>query len=244
METFPNSNPTSERVPTLLPLGTAVLWVGCLVIGLVGLRLHYKRPVAAKAPPPPVEAKFLPVRIEPAPVAMVPKLQLSDAAPDRSPEPSPTPIPSAIEPAAPPLTAVAVPSAAVGFALPVEGPVRIVQPNRAVPIGPASSTGATPAPGLNRSAAISQPLTFGEGDGKQPAPTYPREAVLARQEGTVVVRLVVGEDGRVQSAEADEPSPWPLLNQSALRTVREQWQFRRGPKRTYTVPIQFQLQSR
>ena len=43
-------------------------------------------------------------------------------------------------------------------------------------------------------------LTFGEGEGDQPPPEEPPEAVRDGEEGTVVIRMTVGEDGRVQDA--------------------------------------------
>jgi TonB family protein len=86
-----------------------------------------------------------------------------------------------------------------------------------------------------------QPLVFGEGEGRQPAPEYPRQSVREGQEGVVVVRLSVDESGRVQFAEAVSPSPWALLNESAVHTVRDRWRFRAGPPRLYDVAIRFEL---
>jgi protein TonB len=132
------------------------------------------------------------------------------------------------------LLAVAEPSPAIAFALPVEGPVRVVEPAQAAFVRPA--TPVTPA-----SAPAAQPLTYGQGEGRQPAPSYPLAARRQGQEGTVLVRFTVGENGRVLAAEAAQPSPWPLLNDSALEAVRERWRFRPGPVRIYEVSIQFVL---
>ena len=52
-------------------------------------------------------------------------------------------------------------------------------------------------------------LTFGEGEGQQPPPEYPPKRLSTGQEGTVVVRLTVGEDGRVSDATAASPCSWP-----------------------------------
>ena len=103
------------------------------------------------------------------------------------------------------------------------GPVRIAPAGQAAPI----------------SAPIR--LTFGVGEGRQPPPEYPREAVLAQQEGTVVVVFTVGTNGRVTDAVATSPSPWEILNQAALRKIRQTWRFSQGPVRSYQVTIQFQL---
>ena len=86
-----------------------------------------------------------------------------------------------------------------------------------------------------------QRLTFGQGEGRQPSPEYPAQAIQQHQEGTVVVRLVVGENGQVSSAEATQPCPWPMLNEAALRAVRHQWRFPAGDLRVYEVAIRFQI---
>ena len=138
-------------------------------------------------------------------------------------------------PQPPALVAVAEPSTAIAFALPVEGLTRIVEANQASFVRPTNPTTSLVAPPV-------QPLTFGHGEGKQPAPEYPTQAMRAGQEGVVTIRFTVGENGRVPSAEAMSPSAWPLLNQAALRVVRERWRFRSGPVRLYEVSIRFQLQ--
>jgi TonB family protein len=139
-------------------------------------------------------------------------------------------------PQAPALIAVAEPNPAIAFALPVEGPVRIVEPKQAT--SARQTEASTPAPAA---APPVQAITYGEGEGKQPAPEYPRPAIRAGQEGTVTVRMSVSEEGRVLAAEAVSPSPWPLLNDAALRAVRQRWRFRPGPLRLYEVAIRFEL---
>ena len=101
-------------------------------------------------------------------------------------------------------------------------------------VQPARSTAPPAAP-------TTQQLTFGQGEGAQPAPEYPIEAQLAGQHGVVVVRFTVDKNGNVTSAQAASASPWPLLNQSAVRAVRETWHFAPGSARTYEVSIQFVL---
>ena len=87
-----------------------------------------------------------------------------------------------------------------------------------------------------------QPLVFGQGEGRQPAPPYPPTAIRQGQEGIVTVRLNVGSDGQVTAAEASIPSPWPLLNEAAIRTVRNRWYFTAGVPRSYEVIIRFKIQ--
>jgi periplasmic protein TonB len=127
-------------------------------------------------------------------------------------------------PAPPEMPAIAAPSAAIAFADPANAPVHVVSDS----------------PILTARPSIIQ-LTFGEGEGQQPAPQYPPEAVIAGEEGTVVVRLSVDEEGRVTEAVAVSPCSWPLLNSAAVRAVRDTWHFRSGSERCYEVSIQFQL---
>lgn len=101
-----------------------------------------------------------------------------------------------------------------------------------------------PLAGLRTETVAPVRLTFGQGEGRQPSPDYPREAVLAGEEGTVVARFDVGDDGRVENAKAIIPCPWPVLNQSVLRTIRHDWRFSPGPPRTYEISIEFQINRR
>ena len=76
--------------------------------------------------------------------------------------------------------------------------------------------------------------------GRMPAPSYPSQARARGQTGTVLVEFVVGENGRVVSAHAKSPSPWPLLNESAVSAVRR-WKFPPGSVARFTRPIVFKL---
>ena len=138
------------------------------------------------------------------------------------PQQTPSPPDAAPPPDVPPPIAVADPS--------ILFPLQVKQS----PIVPLAAPNKTSLPPV-------QHLVFGQGEGQQPAPEYPREAIIARQQGTVVVEFILDTDGHVQSAEATSPSPWPLLNQSALRTIQEQWSFPPGRVRRCDVSIVFQL---
>ena len=89
-------------------------------------------------------------------------------------------------------------------------------------------------------ARVYRKVTFGTGEGDQPKPEYPPEADEAGQQGTVAVRYVVGIDGAVKSAEIAQASPWPLLNQAALRAIRQAWHYPPGLVRYLEVRIVFQ----
>jgi periplasmic protein TonB len=224
-----HDNATSERF--LLPVTTLVLWLGCLTVGCLGIALPYARP----QPPPkltePIQAEVLDVELSQEP------LLRPDEPPPRPLENSEPPplIQPMTPPEAPPTIAVAEPSPAIAFALPMEGPSRLVQAKdvsyaRQVAL---SAPVVTPPP--------VQAITFGQGEGKQPAPEYPRQAVREGQEGNVTLRFSVGENGRVLAAEAVSGSSWPLLNEAALYAVRQRWRFRPGVVRLYEVTIRFEL---
>jgi protein TonB len=224
----------------LTSLFTSVLWTVCVAVGVAGLLWKYPRVVEPKREPPPVAAQRIQVQITP---DRLPAMAEA-AAPSPSPlansaataQPPPPPEAAAPPPDAPPLAAVATPSPSISFAVPVDKPARLVDAKQAMPAGPTevAATAATPV----------QHLTYGRGEGQQPAPIYPREAALARQQGTVLVRFTVDRDGNVIGAEPVAPSPWPLLNQAALRAVRDTWHFQPGPPRAYEVSIEFQLKER
>lgn len=76
--------------------------------------------------------------------------------------------------------------------------------------------------------------------GRMQAPNYPSAARRAGQTGTVTVAFTVDNSGKVISAHAVNPSPWPLLNEEAVRTVRR-WTFPPGGVMKLQRPIVFQL---
>jgi len=152
---------------------------------------------------------------------------------------SPPPPPEAFTPlAAPPPLAVAQPSPAIAFPVHVKAPATVTETKLARYTPPVVTNTPVVKP---TEAPQPQRLVFGEGDGKQPAPEYPRTALRQGHEGNVVVRIHVGEDGSVLAAQLVSPSPWPLLNDAALKVVRQRWHFRAGPPRTYDAPIRFEI---
>lgn len=243
--------PLSEGVrseTTVASVLTLVLWLTCLLVGWLGFALPYARPRPPAPAAPPVQAELIKVELVHSPAP--PPASVTFPPPDTTPPPPlfapPTP------PQAPQLIAVALPSPAIAFALPIEAPARIVEVNQAAFVRPAPQpTAIAPnaTPGKNLSpptaptapAAAVQTLTFGEGEGTQPAPRYPDTARRAGQTGTVVIRFSVGTDGRVLAAEPSAPSPWGALNREALRVVREQWRFKPGAARLCEVAIRFEL---
>ena len=76
--------------------------------------------------------------------------------------------------------------------------------------------------------------------GHMPERPYPAAARSRNQAGSVVVEFVAGSDGRVISARVKTPSPYPLLNEEAVRTVLG-WSFPAGSVMTLERCIVFKL---
>jgi TonB family protein len=206
---------------SLVPVVTFVIWMVCLAVGLLGFLLPYSRVHRFIKAPEPVKLEKLFVQLG--------KETITPTENERQPGNGGPSLALPSDEMAPPAIPVAEPSPAIAFAVPVEGATRVAPLDQAAYGRPAK-----PVPTV-------QQLTFGVGEGQQASPEYPREAIEQHQEGTVVIRLVVGESGLVTSAEAIQPCPWPLLNESAVRTVRHQWRFAPGSVRAYDVPIHFQI---
>ena len=226
----PVAQPAAEI--SLISVVTFVLWTLTCTIAVVGVMVPYVRPHLIPKKELVFTAQTLQVQLTSDPISQAPN--------DRPPttEQQPPELKQIIQPLeTPSFTAVADPKV-VAFALPVEGPVRLVEA-KAAAYAPPSEPIQTNAPAQGIPAP--QQLTYGQGEGRQPAPEYPYRARREGQEGIVKVRFLVGEDGRVLSVEPSLPSPWPMLNDSALRVVRERWRFRAGAIRNYEVAIRFQL---
>ncbi|HEY1684756.1 MAG TPA: energy transducer TonB [Tepidisphaeraceae bacterium] len=217
----------------LLSIGTAVLWVSCAAVGILGLVIPYPTPPPQATPTPPVQAQIVHVELT---KRIAPVMSDSPVAPSN---PSPSAAPETPAPLAP--AAVAAPSPSIAFAVPIAGPVKFVPANQAIAT-PINRPAVAPAQTAPKTAGQPTRLILGQGEGRQPAPQYPFEAIRQDQEGTVVVRFSVDENGAVAEASAITPCPYPLLNQAALEAVRNTWHFVAGQRRSYEVSIQFQLQ--
>ena len=78
---------------------------------------------------------------------------------------------------------------------------------------------------------------------------YPRAALARELEGRVVVALTLAGDGRLITAEVEEPCPFAMLNAAALQAVRAVAQFPPLPAACdrplhLHVPIAFKISRR
>ncbi|MCM8811784.1 MAG: energy transducer TonB [Candidatus Omnitrophica bacterium] len=84
---------------------------------------------------------------------------------------------------------------------------------------------------------------------RNPAPAYPERARQLNQEGLVVVRVQVDKRGLASRVEIKRSSGFPLLDDSAVRTIRR-WKFipaHMGPvakESTVEIPVRFVLDNR
>ncbi len=80
-----------------------------------------------------------------------------------------------------------------------------------------------------------------------PAPAYPRLAIQRRLEGVVLLRVLVGTDGRPLEVSIEQSSGHALLDREALRHVQRHWTFRpalrdgEAVQAVGIVPIDFRL---
>ena len=81
-----------------------------------------------------------------------------------------------------------------------------------------------------------------------PAPTYPAMSKRLGERGRVVVRVLIGPDGRAQDARIQRSSGFDRLDQVALETARDRWRYVPGTRNGvpeamwFNVPLNFVLE--
>lgn len=139
-------------------------------------------------------------------------------------EPSPPP-PAPAEPTTETPSPSAVFAPPRQIALPVPSPVQAIS----VPVPPeqpvavAAAEPAPPAPQPAAAAPITPP-DFRAGQLDNPAPAYPYLSRKAREEGVVLLRVLVSREGRAKQLQVDKSSGSSRLDDAALQTVRK-WRF-------------------
>ncbi|MGV3493393.1 MAG: energy transducer TonB [Ramlibacter sp.] len=222
----------------VLALHVAALWA--LQAGLVRRAVEVVVPVrilstmvAPPLPPAPPAVEPAPVKPpEPLPpqpkprVAPAPKPVVRKPVPlaPPAPAPAPQPVTAQPEPMAPPPVAAPVAAAPV--------------PATAPPTAPAPAP--APAP-----AAVKLPSTDADYL-NNPLPAYPAMSRRLREEGTSVIRVLIGTDGRARDARIARSSGFERLDQAALDTARG-WRYVPGTRggvpeaMWFEVPIRWQL---
>jgi len=194
-----------------------------LLVGLVGIKAPqiFQRPLAQATDP--IMVTLPPPEDQPPPPPEVMREQ-------EQPQDTPQDMPRVT-----PVVAVA-PSENVTFAVPVTGLVAIAK----------SAWAATPPPPANL--APSGPTRFNQSPtdgGSYPKPDYP---ALARRpenqyQGTVTLEIHVDPSGAVTLVKPLRSSGYSILDEAAVKTVKNRWQFPPGQARVLVGPITFQLAS-
>jgi protein TonB len=105
---------------------------------------------------------------------------------------------------------------------------------------------AAPAPAAPAPAAVVPP-NFVAAYLNNPGPHYPRASIRAREQGTVMLLVRVGADGRAGEVNVDVSSGYPRLDTAAVDVVLRRWRFvpaRQGDRAVEAwvrVPITFEL---
>jgi len=127
--------------------------------------------------------------------------------------------------------------------------VELAPPPLRIADGTAAPSATKPLPAAATTVAASMPViapVFDAAYLNNPAPSYPALARRLREQGTVVLRVLVSADGSAQQVELQRSSGWPRLDRIARQTVR-QWRFvpaRQGPLAVAAwvlIPIEFSL---
>jgi protein TonB len=80
-----------------------------------------------------------------------------------------------------------------------------------------------------------------------PKPAYPAASRRLGETGRVIIRVLIGTDGRAQEARIQRSSGFDRLDQVALETARDRWRYRPGTRNGvpepmwFNVPINFEL---
>lgn len=201
------------------PMNDKVIMVDMLPMASAVQESVARQPVRPAAP-----EQARPVRPKPVPAVKAPQ---------------PVPTPAAETPS--PVPASAAPSAPVNEAPAVSGGTGSAASSTSGGTPGAAATGTT-APGGGESQA-----RFDADYLRNPAPPYPPMSRKMREEGRVVLRVLVTPEGTAGSLEIKTSSGSARLDEAALRTVR-QWKFipaRRGdaPVQSWVlVPVIFKLE--
>ncbi len=225
-----------RRQVGLLSAFTLVIWVSCLGVGGLNLLFGHVDPPAPTSRP------------ATAPVTEIMNVDLKDDMVPDSPPPSPLlqsadvsgPVNDLADTAVLPAAAMASP--AIALAIPIRGPVRLTSVKAAALTAnlPKSRAGSVP-PVTQRTTAPVQHISTEQWEGPHPDPEYPEQARRAGQQGTVGLRIYVDEAGRVTGVDIVSPSPWPILDQAARRTILREWSTAGGPRRCYELSYTFEL---
>jgi protein TonB len=199
-----------------------------LVVPVQVLSEVIEPPRPVPPPPPPAPRPPVPQRV----TSMTPVMPAPTPAAQLAVPVNPNPAPTAP-------TAIAAPAVPLP---PMQAPVAQQVP--AVVAAPAPAPAPTPAPAPQpKPAPPSIELPSSDADYLQnPRPVYPPMSKRLNEQGTVLVRVLIGVDGIAQQAEIQQSSSFDRLDKAAMATVL-QWRYVPGKRAGkpeamwFTVPI-------
>ena len=130
------------------------------------------------------------------------------------------------------------PSSAGGTKKQAPAPPRILTAKSGDEAAGATGRGAEPAGPGGESDTPAGP-SYGPGLVEGPLPIYPKNAVDRGLEGTVTLAAAISEDGSLKSVTVQKSSGHQLLDEAALRAVKEGWVF--SPGKTAGKPASGQM---
>ena len=178
-------------------------------------------PPPPAAPPPPSPA------VQPPPPEPVKPRVAPPPKPRPAPRPAQAPTPLAVQEAAP------------------TAPVMAAAPTPPAPV-PAPPPPAPPAPPAPAPEVVVQPSSNATYL-NNPKPAYPAASRRLGETGRVIIRVLIGTDGRAQEARIQRSSGFDRLDQVALEPARDRWRYRPGTRNGvpepmwFNVPINFEL---
>lgn len=165
------------------------------------------------APKPPAPKPPEPKPPEPKPVPPEPRRVVRKAAP--TPAPAPRPV-AAPDPTPSPTAALATPE-------PQPAPPPLTEPVAAAPVAAPA-----PAPAPAPPARVELPISDADYL-HNPPPEWPRMSQRLGEKGLVVVRVLIGADGRAKNAQVKESSGYPRLDE-ASKTAALSWRYVPGKR--------------
>jgi protein TonB len=189
-----------------------------LIIGIVGLKA------------PKVHVRQIAPVVENLPVAFTPPEE--QPKPETQPEPDETPQDAPTE--APQVVTIvaALNSPDVAFAVPVQGAVAVAEAKYAS--APPVHLAGPPRP------QKFDPNATTDG-GSYPAPPYPGIAQRNGYQGVILLEIAVDVSGAVASVKVNKSSGFPILDEAAIKTVKERWRFPPGSARLYVWECTYQM---
>ena len=185
---------------------------------------------------------FMPRHAE-APVQSIQPMMVTFVSEDPPrPEPPPPPPPEPVKPKPQPkMIATPKPTPAAITAPPIEEPPVEAPPVQEQP---------PPSPPVPAAPAETIPPNFVAAYLNNPAPKYPPTSKAMREQGTVMLLVLVNAEGRAEKVTVDASSGHGRLDDAAVDVVRHFWRFvpaRQGDKTVSAwvkVPIKFELHQR